>query len=93
MIGKTVIIMDAEYAGAIASVSPELNAALTELQSQGLTVRLHNAHNYIWHIADGGLYGGYAMRGDELIELRTANKLNIRGIMDLVQAESLNSGL
>ena len=90
MIGKTVI-MDTEYAGAIASVSPELKLALAELERQGLTVRLHNPYNYTWHIADGGLYSGYAMSGDELVGLRTADKLNIRGIMDLVQAEFLKS--
>ena len=60
MIGKTVI-MDTEYAVAIASVSPELKLALAELQRQGLTVRLQNAYTYTWHIADGGLYSGYAL--------------------------------
>jgi len=35
------------------------------------------------HIADGGLYSGYVVSGDELIELKKANKLNIRGIKDL----------
>ena len=83
--------MDTEYAGAIASVTPELKAVLAELLRQGLTVRLHNAHNYNWHIADGGPYSGYAMSGDELVGLRYANNLNIRGIKDLVQAEFLNS--
>ena len=62
---------------------PELDAALMELRSQGLTVRLHNPRNNTWHIADGGLYSGYVARGDELIELKNANKLNIRGVMSL----------
>jgi len=90
MFGKTVI-MDTKYASAIASVSPELKLALEELQRQGLTVRLHNPYIYTWHIADGGLYSGYAMSGDELIGLRNANKLNIHGIKDLLQAEFLSS--
>jgi hypothetical protein len=80
-------IMYTEYADAIGSVSPELKAALADLQRQGLTVRLHNAHNCTWHIADGGLYSGYAMSGDELLALQSANKLNIRGITDLVQTD------
>jgi hypothetical protein len=65
------------------SVVPELDAALTDLRKQGLTVRLHSVQNNTWHIADGGLYSGYVASGDELIELRRANKLNIRGIKDL----------
>jgi len=56
---------------------------VAELRKQGLTVRLHNRPNNTWHIADGGLYSGYIASGDELVALRAANKLNIRGIKDL----------
>ena len=65
------------------SLSPELNAALAELGRQGLTIRLHNAKNNTWHIADGGLYSGYVVTADELVELRRTNTLNMRGIQDL----------
>ena len=56
---------------------------VTELEKQGLTVRLHSRENDTWHIADGGLYSGYIASGDELVELRRANNLNIRGIKSL----------
>jgi hypothetical protein len=65
------------------SVIPELEAALAELRKQGLTVRLHSLQNNTWHISDGGLYSGYLASGDELVELRKANKLNICSIKDL----------
>jgi hypothetical protein len=61
----------------------ECDDAVAELEGQGLTVRLHSRENNTWHIADGGLYSGYVASSDELIELRRANKLNIRGIKDL----------
>ena len=61
----------------------ECDAAVTALQEQGLTVRLHNDHNNTWHIADGGLYSGYVASCDELIELKPKNNLNIAGIKSL----------
>jgi hypothetical protein len=75
--------MDIERPSVMASGIQELDAALAELQTQGLTVRLHSGQNNTWHIADGGLYSGYIASGDELVELRRANKLNIRGIREL----------
>jgi len=75
--------MDIEGEGVMPSVITERDAALTELRNQGLTVRLHSGQNDTWHIADGGLYSGYVASGDELVELRSANKLNIRGIKEL----------
>ena len=75
--------VDIESAGDMASAIPELNDALTELRKQGLTVRVHSAQDNTWHVADGGLYSGYVVSGDELIELRRAKKLNIRGIKEL----------
>jgi len=62
----------------------ERDAALAELQEQGLTVRLHSAEKNTWHISDGGLYSGYVVSGDELIELKKAHKLNMPGIRSLV---------
>jgi hypothetical protein len=75
--------MDIERPSVMASGILELDAALAELQTQGLTVRLHSGQNNTWHIADGEVYSGYIASGDELVELRRANKLNIRGIRDL----------
>jgi hypothetical protein len=65
------------------SIIPELEAALAELEKQGLTVRLHSGQNNTWHIADGGLYSGYVVSGNELVNLRKAKRLTIRGIKDL----------
>ena len=67
----------------MASVIPERDAALAELRRQGLTVRLHSRENNTWHVADGGLYSGYIASGDELVELRRTNNLNIPGIKSL----------
>ena len=61
----------------------ECAEAVAELQEQGLTVRLHSRENNTRHIADGGVYSGYIASGDELVELRKANNLNIRGIKSL----------
>jgi hypothetical protein len=72
-----------ESVDTMTSVISELEAALAELRKQGLTIRLHSAQNNTWHISDGGLYSGYVASGDELVELRRANNLNICGIKDL----------
>ena len=61
--------------------------AVAALQEQGLTVRLHNRQNNTWHIADGGLYGGYVATCDELVELKRKDNLNIRGIKSLSQRQ------
>jgi len=60
----------------------ECAKAVAELQEQGLTVRLHSREDNTWHIADGGLYS-YIASGDELVGLRKANNLNIRGVKSL----------
>jgi hypothetical protein len=64
-------------------MNTELEAALEELENQGLTIRLHSPEKNTWHIADGGLYSGYVASADELIELEKAKNLNMRGIMNL----------
>jgi hypothetical protein len=80
---RQTITINIESVGIMSSDIPEFEAALGELRKQGLTVRLHSAHNNTWHISDGGLYSGYVASGDELVELRRVNKLNICGIKDL----------
>jgi hypothetical protein len=82
ILGHT-IVMRVETEGVIVSPITELEAALTELRKQGLTVRLHSAQNNTWHIANGGLYSGWVASGDELLELKRTNQLNLRGIKDL----------
>jgi len=61
----------------------EHTAALAELGKQGLTIRLHSIQNNTFHISDGGLYSGYVVSKDELVQLRRSGKLNIRGIKEL----------
>jgi hypothetical protein len=80
---RQTIITYIESVNTMTSVIPELEAALAELRKQGLTIRLHSGQNNTWHISDGGLYSGYVASGDELVELRRANKLSICGIKDL----------
>jgi hypothetical protein len=75
--------VEIERAVVTASVNPELDTALAELREQGLSVRLHSGKNNTWYISDGGLYRGYIASGNELVDLRRANELNIRGIKDL----------
>jgi len=63
--------------------STKFDEVVAELEKQGLTVRLHSRENNTWHIADGGLYSGYVASGDELVELKRQDNLNIRGIKSL----------
>jgi hypothetical protein len=81
--GVQMPISDIERNNSVAIQNSERDAALAELQEQGLTVRLHSSEKNTWHIADGGLYSGYVVSSDELIELKKADKLNIHGIRDL----------
>jgi len=46
-------------------------------------VTLCSALNETWYIKDDGLFSGYIASGAELLELKSANKLNIRGIKSL----------
>jgi hypothetical protein len=61
----------------------ECDEARAALQEQGLTIRLHNRQNNTWHIADGGLYTGYVVTCDELVELKRKDNLNVLGIKSL----------
>jgi hypothetical protein len=71
----------------VAPIISELDVALADLQQQGLTVRLHSRPNNTWHIADGGLYSGYVVKAEELVDLRKRKKLNLQAIKDLVMSE------
>jgi hypothetical protein len=67
----------------VAPIISELDAALANLQQQGLTVRLHSRPSNTWHIADGGLYSGYVVTAEELVDLRKRKRLNFQSIKDL----------
>lgn len=72
----------------ISTIAPELDAALAELEKQGLTVRLHNAQKNTWHIAKGGLYSGYVVSDHELVYLGRAKKLSFQAIKNLTKQPS-----
>ena len=82
-LGRSPIARMLVVAVAMNPQNAECDDAVAELEKQGLTVRLHNRENNTWHIADGGLYSGYIASGDELVELRRTNNLNISGIKSL----------
>ena len=65
------------------TIAPELDAALAELEKQGLTVRLHSSQNNTWHIAEGGLHSGYVVIDHQLVYLGRAKKLSFQAIKDL----------
>jgi len=61
----------------------KFDGVIAELRDQGLQVTLCSALNQTWYIKDDGLFTGYIASGAELLELKSANKLNIRGIKSL----------
>jgi len=61
----------------------KLDDVLDELREQGLRVTLCDALNETWYIKDDGIFTGYIASGAELLELKSANQLNLRGIQSL----------
>ena len=61
----------------------KFDGVLAELRDQGLQVTLCKALNETWYIKDDGIFTGYIASGAELLELKSRNKLNIRGIQSL----------
>jgi hypothetical protein len=59
------------------------DGAVAELRQQGLTVTVHSASNETWYIKGEEIYSGYIATGVELLELKAANQLNLRGIQSL----------
>ena len=54
-----------------------------ELREQGLVVTVCKVLHETWYIKDDGIFTGYIASGAELLELKSENKLNIRGIKSL----------
>ena len=63
--------------------SLDIGVVLEDLENQGLSVSVHNALNKTWFIKGEGIYVGYIVTSDELIELRRENRLDLRGIKAL----------
>jgi lipid-binding SYLF domain-containing protein len=59
------------------------DGAVAELRTQGLDVTVHNGANETFYIKAEGIFAGYVVTGTELLELKSANNLNIRGIQSL----------
>src|SRR4030095_13965314 len=59
------------------------DGAVAELRKQGLVVTVHNPANETFYIKAEGIFAGYVVTGTELLELKSANNLNIRGIQSL----------
>ena len=56
---------------------------LNELETQALAVKFHWELRNTWFIDGQGTSLGYLATGDELIELKRTNRLNLRGIKSL----------
>ena len=63
--------------------NPKYDGVVAELREQGLKVTVHSASNETWYVKGEEIYTGYIATGDELIELKSANKLNLPGIKSL----------
>jgi predicted peroxiredoxin len=61
----------------------KFDSVVAELREQGLEVTVCSAVNETWYIKDDGLITCYIASGAELLELKSANRLNIRGIKSL----------
>jgi hypothetical protein len=62
------------------SLNNRFDGVVAGLRDQGLEVTVCSALNEAWYIKDDGLFTGYIASGAELLELKSANKSNIRGI-------------
>ncbi len=61
----------------------DFDAVLTELRQQGLEVTVCSALKETWYIKGSGIHIWYIATGAELLQLKRANKLNLRGIKSL----------
>jgi hypothetical protein len=61
----------------------KFDGVVAELRRQGLAVKVHSALNETWYVKGDGVFIGYIASGAEMLELKRANKLNIRGIKSL----------
>jgi hypothetical protein len=61
----------------------KFDGLIAELRGQGLEVTVFSPLNETWYIKGDAIFTGYIASGAELLELKSANKLNIRGIKSL----------
>ena len=62
----------------------KFDAVIAELREQGLEVTVCSPLNETWYIKGDGIFTGYIASGAELLELKSANKLDmscaVRGV-------------
>jgi hypothetical protein len=63
--------------------SPGFDDILEELERQGVSIKSHNESNRTWFVKGEGIFMGYVVTSDELIELKRVNRLNLYGIKSL----------
>lgn len=61
----------------------KFDGSIAELREQGLEVTVFSTLNETWYIKGDAIFTGYIASGAELLELKSANKLNLRGIKSL----------
>ena len=63
--------------------NPGIDSILEELERQGISIKSHNEFNQTWFVRGEGIFLGYVVTSDELIELKRVNRLNLYGIKSL----------
>jgi len=63
--------------------NPNLAGILKELETQGIFIKRHDEFNQTWFVRGEGIFSGYVVTSDELIELKRENRLNLYGIKSL----------
>ena len=63
--------------------NPGIDVILEELARQGISITSHNEFNQTWFVRGEGIFLGYVVTSDELIELKRVNRLNLYGIKSL----------
>jgi hypothetical protein len=63
--------------------NPSFNGILEELERQGVSIKSHNEFNQTWFVRGEGIFKGYVVTSNELIELKRVNQLNLYGIKSL----------
>lgn len=65
------------------TANPSFDSILEELARQGVSIKSHNESNQTWFVQGEGIFMGYVVTSDELIELKRLNRLNLYGIRSL----------
>jgi len=63
--------------------NPSFAGILEELERQGISIKSHSQFNQTWFVRGEGIFLGYVVTSDELIELKRVNRLNLHGIKSL----------